>query len=74
MALGFQARGEIEDVAADWVGHVDGGGGVGKSACITRGLEVIEDGIAEHCLSIPRADQSGNGLDRYSGVEGLKIS
>ena len=40
----------MEDVAADWIGDLDGGGGVGKFSCIARGLEVVEDGVAEHGL------------------------
>jgi hypothetical protein len=36
-------------------------------------LEMIEDGVAEHCLSIPRADGSGNALELLPG-ESLKTS
>jgi len=32
----FYARGKREDVAADRIGDVDGGGGVGEFACVTR--------------------------------------
>jgi len=65
VGFGFEAGGEIEDVAADWVGDVDGGGGVGEFSGVARGLEMIEDDVAEHCLSIPSVGGSGNGLDRY---------
>ena len=71
--FGLEARGEIEDVAADWVGHVDRGCGVGKFSCVARGLEMIEDSIAEHGLSIPSADGSGNALEFAAG-ESLKIA
>jgi hypothetical protein len=57
--FGLEAGGEIEDVAADWVGYVDGGGGVGEFSGIARGLEMVEDSVAEHCLSIPSAYGSG---------------
>lgn len=59
VVFGFESRGEIKDVAADWIGDVDGGGGVGKFSCVARGLEVIEDGVVQHCLSIPSVDGSG---------------
>jgi hypothetical protein len=70
---GVQAGGEIEDVAADWVGDVDGGCGVGKFSSVARGFEVVEDGVAEHCLSIPRVSGSGNAL-KFEPGEGLKTS
>jgi hypothetical protein len=73
VGFGFQSRGEIEDVAADWIGHVDRGSGVGKFSCVARRLEMVEDGVAEHCLSIPRADGSGNALELVPG-ESLKTS
>jgi len=37
----FEAGGEIEGVAADGVGDVDARGGVGKVACVARGLEMV---------------------------------
>jgi hypothetical protein len=30
-------------------------------------LEMVEDGVAEHCLSIPRVRGSGNGLEFAAG-------
>ena len=59
VGFGFEARGEIEDVAADWIGDVDRCCGVGEFSGIARGLEMVEDSVAEHCLSIPSAYGSG---------------
>ena len=70
----FHARGKREDVAADGVGYVDGRGGVGEFACVARGLEMIEDGIAEHGLSIPRVGGSGNGWILTRAHQGSKIA
>ena len=60
VGLGFEARGEIEDVATDGVGDVDGGGGVGEFSGVARGLEMSEDGVAEHTLVSQVAGGSGN--------------
>ena len=60
VGFGFEARGEIEDVSANWIGDVNGGGGVGEFACVARGLEMVEDGIAEHALVSQVAHDSGN--------------
>ena len=67
VGFAFEARGEIEDVAADWIGDVDRCCGVGEFSGVARGLEMVEDGVAEHGLSIPRADGSGNALEFATG-------
>jgi hypothetical protein len=69
----FHARGKREDVAADGIGDIDGRGGVGEFACVARGLEMVENRIAEHCLSIPRVRGSGNALE-FESRESLKTS
>jgi len=73
VSFGVETCGEIEDVAADWVDDVDGGCGVGEFSCVARGLEMIEDRVAEHCLSIPRVRGSGNALE-FASRESLKTS
>src|ERR1700722_15502903 len=60
VGFGFQACGEIEDVAADRIGDVDARAGVGKFAGVARGLEMIEDHVAEHVLVSQVAHESGN--------------
>src|ERR1700730_3055652 len=42
------ARGELEDIAADGIAHLDGRGCAGKLAGVSRVAEVIENGFAEH--------------------------
>lgn len=74
VGFGFKARGEMEDVTADGVGDVDARGGVGEFAGVARGLEVVEDGVAEHALSIPRRARFGQWMDAYGSEEGLNIS
>ncbi len=60
VGFGLKARGQIKDVAADRVGYVDGGGGVGEFAGVARGLEMIEDHVAEHVSVSQVAHDSGN--------------
>ena len=74
IGFGFESSGEMEDVAADGIGYVDGGGGVGKFACVARGLEMVEDGIAQHGLSIPSGAGIGQWFDTYRADEGSRIS
>src|SRR6266852_1318428 len=45
---GYDAGGELEDVAADGIAYFDGGGGAGKLAGVSRVAEMIENGFAEH--------------------------
>ena len=44
----FEAGGEAEDVAADWIGNFDDDGGAGKFTGIAGITEVVEDGCVEH--------------------------
>ena len=60
IGFGFESSGEMEDVAADGIGDIDGGGGVGKFACVARRLEMVEDGVAEHVLVSQGVHDSGN--------------
>lgn len=57
---GIQARCEVENVTADGIGDVNARGGVGKFSGVARGLEVVEDGGAEHVLVSQVAHDSGN--------------
>jgi hypothetical protein len=48
----FKPSKELQDVAANGIGHFDGSGGAGEFAGVARIAEVIENGFAEHCPSI----------------------
>ena len=58
---------EMEHIAANRIGHLYAGGGVGKLAHIARGLEVIEERFTEHEFSIPRVNETGNALSLMAG-------
>lgn len=47
-AARFEARGELEDVAANRVRNFDDCGGAGQLTGVTRVLEMIENGFAKH--------------------------
>jgi hypothetical protein len=63
----FDTGGEMEHIAADWIGHFYAGGGVGYLAHVARDLEVIEDRLTEHEFSIPRVNETGNALSLMAG-------
>ncbi len=56
----FDARFEMKDIAADWIGDFHVGSGTGELADVARGLKMVEDGGGEHVLSIPRGIGLGN--------------
>lgn len=62
-----QLRRQMQNVAAEWIGHFDARGGVGDLAHISRGLEVIEDRLTEHEFSIPRVIETSNAVNLLAG-------
>jgi hypothetical protein len=51
----FDARGKLQNVAAGRIGNFDARGGFRQFSRAARVLEVIEDRLAEHVRSMPRA-------------------
>ena len=47
-AFGVEAHGQPQDVSADRIGDIHGGGGVWQVARIARIAEVVEDSVVEH--------------------------
>ena len=47
----------MQDVAANGIGDFDGGGGVGELADVAGGLEVVEDGFAEHAFQYRKRER-----------------
>ena len=44
----FEAHGEAQDIAADWIGDFHGRGGARQIAGIARIAEVVENRVVEH--------------------------
>ncbi len=58
----YYADRQMEHITANRIGHFDARGGVGQLTHIARSLEVIEDRLTEHELSIPSVNETSNAL------------
>ena len=55
----FDAREQLENIAADRIADLDGNGGIGKLAGIARIAEMVEKRFAEHQRKYGKGDWRG---------------